>query len=115
MEEIQGYVVAVLFHNPTNKYTVAKVKFDQKKNESVTIVGYFEPFNSDELIKFEGHYIEHYKYGRQFEVEKYHKVLPNDNEAIIRFLSSPIFPRVGVKTATKIVETLGNDCLNMLK
>ena len=40
--------------------------------------------------------------------------MPEDKDGLIIFLSSDIFPKVGEKTAEKIVDTLGNDCLSMI-
>ena len=48
-------------------------------------------------------------------VEKYEKVLPNDDEGVIRFLSSSSFKGVGAATAKVVVDTLGKDCLDLIR
>lgn len=115
MEEIKGYLITSLFHNENNKYSVIKIRLDQKKDENVIIVGYFDIPLKENLIRYRGEYIDHPKYGRQFLVEQYEKVLPNDDEGVIRYLSSSTFKGVGTATAKVVVETLGKDCLELIK
>jgi exodeoxyribonuclease V alpha subunit len=104
-----------VFYNESSKYTIAKFKFDQKKDERVTIVGYFEPPKKHELCLFSGTFIDHPRFGRQFQVHYMEKLLPTSKEAIIRFLSSAFFPGVGVKAATNVVDILGEECLIMIQ
>ncbi len=115
MEQVKGYIVATLFHNEKNHYSIIKIKIDQKRDEKLTVVGYFDIPEKNELICYSGEYIEHERFGRQFRVDFLEKVLPNSNEAIIRFLSSPLFPKIGIITAEKIVNSLGEDCLKIIK
>lgn len=114
MVTIRGYVKSIIFYNERTNYVVARFKLDQE-NDNVVVIGYFAIPKKDELLVFNGEYKAHPKYGQQFEVKSYSKVLPNDQEAIIRFLSSAAFPRVGKKAAKAVVETLGIDCLNLIK
>ena len=51
----------------------------------------------------------------QFNIQSYEKPLPSEREGIIRYLSGIQFPGVGQKTAKKIVEYLGDDCLSMIR
>lgn len=115
MEEIQGYLITTLFHNEKNKYSVIKIRIDQKKDENVIIVGYFDIPQKDNLIRYQGEYVDHKRYGKQFLVEKYEKVLPNDNEGVIRYLSSSTFKGIGAATAKVVVDTLGKDCLELIR
>ena len=115
MEEIQGYLITTLFHNEKNKYTVIKIRLDQKKDENVVVVGYFDTPKKEDLIRYYGEYKDHIKYGKQFVIEQYEKVLPNDNEGIIRYLSSSTFKGVGAATAKIVVDTLGKDCLELIR
>lgn len=115
MEEIKGYLITSLFHNETNKYSVIKIRIDQKKDENVIVVGYFDIPLKENLIRYKGEYVDHPKYGKQFLVEQYEKVLPNDDEGVIRYLSSSTFKGVGTATAKVVVETLGKDCLELIK
>lgn len=115
MEEIKGYVQSIVFFKESTKYTIARLKIDQKKDEKIVITGYFDPPSKQELCKFYGEYVDHPRYGRQFQVEYMEKILPNSKEAIIRFLSSSLFPKIGAKCAEKVVDFLGEDCLTKIK
>lgn len=115
METLQGYIRGIIYHNHNNNYYVSLVRLDQKKRESIIIVGYFDELKKDELYRFNGEFKTHPKYGSQFVVESYERVLPNDKEAIIRFLSSSLFPRIGRKTAEKVYDLLGDKCLEIIK
>lgn len=115
METILGYIHSVVFYNEGNSYVIAKIKLDQKKDEKLVITGYFELPKKNDLCRYFGEFIDHPKYGRQFKVENYEKILPNDEEAIIRFLSSSSFPKVGTAAAKKVFDELGADCLEKIK
>ncbi len=114
MEKISGYLVNVMYHNETNNYCVVKIKLDDNSEDKVILVGYFPIAKKDELISYTGEFINHPKYGKQFKVESYQKVLPSSEEAVIRYLSSSYFSGIGKEKATKIVTSLGADCLNKI-
>ena len=115
MEIIKGYVQSVVFHNDSNGYAIVRVKIDQKKDERVIVVGYFNIPRKEELCAFKGDFVDHPRFGRQFKVEAIEKIMPNSDEAVLRYLSSSLFRGVGVKCAEKIIETLGPDCLQIIK
>lgn len=115
MDCVCGFLVAILFHNHDNKYSVIKIRLDQKKDENIVIIGYFDIPKKEELVKYFGKYIEHPRFGRQFQIESLERVLPGDNEGVIRFLSSSLFPKIGEATAKKIIDALGDDCLNKIQ
>jgi exodeoxyribonuclease V alpha subunit len=114
MVTIRGFVKAIIFYSERSNYVVARFKIDQE-DDNIVIIGYFAIPKKDELLVLNGEYKAHPKYGQQFEVMSYSKMMPNDEETVIRFLSSAAFPKVGKKAATYIVETLGKDCLNLIK
>ncbi len=115
MDSVQGYVQSVVFYNEVNKYAIVRLRLDQKKDERLVLVGYFPIPKKDELCCFYGSYIDHPKFGRQFKVESFEKIMPNGKEAIVRYLSSAAFKGVGSASAAKVVEVLGDDCLNLLR
>ena len=84
-------------------------------NKTITITGTFVDINTEDTYILYGNYTEHDRYGYQYQVIKYEKEIPTGEDAIIEFLSSPLIKGCGEKTAIKIVETLGNDCLKKIK
>ena len=101
--------------NEDNFYTVLRLKLNDENEKSLTATGFIQNIEPDILYNFYGQYVEHAKYGMQFNIQSYEKPLPSEREGIIRYLSGIQFPGVGQKTAKKIVEYLGDDCLSMIR
>lgn len=83
-------------------------------NKTITFTGYFHELNEDDTYLFYGEATEHPKYGFQYQVEEYERVKPEDKDGMIEFLSSSLFPGIGEKLATKIVEHLGKNTLEII-
>ncbi len=115
MDELIGKVKVVIFHNEDNLYSVVKVKLSDEINKYVTITGNFPLLDKNFVYKFHGEFVDHPRFGKQFQLEKYERILPSSKEGIIKYLSSPIFPKIGVKTATLIVDYLGEDTLRKIR
>lgn len=84
------------------------------KGKQFTFTGLFASLNIDEDYIFYGNVIDNPKYGIQFKVDRYEKIMPEDKDGLVIFLSSDIFPGVGEKTAQSIVDLLGEDCLKRI-
>lgn len=84
------------------------------KGKQFTFTGLFAELNIDEEYIFYGEVIDNPKYGIQYKVNRYEKIMPEDKDGLVIFLSSDIFPGVGEKTAEAIVDTLGEDCLKKI-
>ena len=105
-----GFTVGVIKINDTND-----LDLEYHIGEDFTFTGLFHELKMDEDYILYGSLIDNEKYGFQFKVDRYEKIMPEDKEGIIAFLSSSIFNKVGEKTARKIVDTLGIDCLEKIK
>ncbi len=103
-------------------YTIGLIKIKETDDQDLleyigkqfTFTGLFAGLNMDEDYTFYGNTIDNPKYGIQYKVNRYEKLMPEDKDGIIIFLSSDIFPKVGEKTAKLIVDTLGEDCLKKI-
>ena len=84
-------------------------------NETITFTGYFHELTIDEKYIFYGELIDNFKYGLQYNVKEYERVMPEEKDAIIEFLSGDLFKGVGEKTAKSIVDTLGDDTLSLIE
>ena len=80
----------------------------------ITFTGYFHELNEDDNYIFYGEGIEHPKYGFQFQVSEYEKIKPEDKDGVIEFLASDLFPGIGEKQATLIVDVLGEKALDKI-
>lgn len=107
--------VYTIFHNSQNGYTVAKFVTYDSNEEDFTATGFFNELHEDIIYKLNGDYVEHPRFGMQFQVEAYEKMLPNDESSLIRYFSSSLFPGIGKKTAISIVAALGEDAIERIK
>lgn len=108
-ESNNGYAIGLLKVIETNDTDI-----EDYVNEVITFTGYFADLNERDTYVLYGELIDHPKYGFQYQVNEYEKILPNDIDGIIEFLSSDLFKGVGSKLATQIVNTLGNNTLNLI-
>lgn len=113
--EIQGKISHVIYQDEQSRYTVARFRLYDLNEKMVTITGYLPEMPHDVLLNLKGNYVEHPRFGMQFKIETFHRVLPDEPESIITFLSSPLFPGIGKKFAESIVEHLGAESLKRLK
>lgn len=118
MAYIKGIFIQDIYTSNTNGYTVGLMRVKESDetdviNKVVTFTGTFDELKYKTTYKMEGEFTIHNKYGRQFVVSSYEMILPTEEEEIIDFLSSDIFP-IGESTAKKIVDKLGNDTLNKI-
>ena len=104
-----GYVIGLFKVKDTNAN-----ELDEYINRTITFTGYFHELIEDDMYSFNGQIVEHEKYGTQFQVDSYERILPEANDAIIEFLSGGLFKGIGEKTAEKIVNYLGKDTLTTI-
>ena len=104
-----GYTVGLIKIKDTND-----LDLEDFKDKQFTFTGLFASLNIDEDYILYGNIVDNNKYGLQFKVDKYEKIMPEDKDGLIIFLSSDIFTGIGEKTAKKIVDTLGEDCLKKI-
>ena len=113
--EITGRLIKTIFHSEENQFTVGVFKLYDLNEKDVTVTGYFPKFNKDLLIALSGNYIEHPRFGMQFQVTHYRRILPTDKDSIISYLKSPIFKGIGKGFAEKLVDQFGESVLEQLK
>ena len=118
MAFIKGIYIQDIYRNSANGYIVGLLRVkesddDNMVNKVVTFTGIFDDLKFKTTYLMKGDFVNHSKYGMQFSVSSYEIVLPTEEEEIIDFLSSKIFP-IGEKTAEKIVKKLGKDTINKI-
>ena len=112
MDIIEGYVEKIVYRNTDNGYTVLSVSFD---GEEVTCVGTFQYINEGEYVVLEGHYTTHASYGEQLAVEKYEIKVPEDEQAVVRYLGSGAIKGVGPALADRIVRRFKDDTFRIVE
>lgn len=114
MLEYTGIIKQVRFYSEETKFIVCVIDSEQE-DKPILATGYMSYVNPQDKYHFQGDYIIHPKYGKQFQIQSYKIILADDESEIIRYLSSSLFKGIGEKQATAIVETLGKDALNKIK
>ncbi len=119
MAYIKGTYTNDIYTNESNGYVVGLLRVKESDKEeyigkTVTFTGLFNELKYKANYLMRGEFIFHNKYGTQFQVESYELVMPTEEEEIITFLSSDLFP-IGEKTAEKIVHKLGKETINKIQ
>ena len=109
---LEGVVDRVVFTSEDTGYSVLRVTTG---GEKITAVGIFPGVNAGEAFRLTGHWVEHAKFGRQFEVESVLPVTPSTLDGVRRYLGSGLVPGIGEAFATRLVEHFGDDTLDIIE
>ena len=110
VEILEGKFIRIIFKS--DNYMVCKFETDEG---SLTVTGPSFDFDLGQKYILSGIYVDHPKYGFQFNIKTIEKYMPTKKDEIITFLSSKSFKGIGKKAAEKIYEQFGDDTLNILK
>ena len=111
--KIIGEVIRYIFENSDNNYRIFLVADDEGNN--FTLNGYLPRLQEELVYEFEVEEVNHIKYGLQYKVLSYQNVVDNSKEGIVSYLSSNLFPGVGLIAAEKVYNELGKDCLDIIE
>lgn len=111
MVTIEGIVESITFRNEDNGYTVCKLRTNK---ELVTAVGIIPFINENHEYKAEGQWVNHVKFGRQFQVEVFTEIIPTTVTGIEKYLASGVIQGIGKITAKKIVDHFGEETIAVL-
>ncbi|HSX04716.1 MAG TPA: AAA family ATPase, partial [Rhabdochlamydiaceae bacterium] len=113
MEEIFGYIDAIIFADEEEGFTIAKLK-EPKKNESICILGLMPGLQPGENIHCKGNWKNHPVHGRQFEVKEFELKIPTDLLGIQKYLESGMIKGIGPAYAERIVREFGTETLDVI-
>lgn len=114
-ETLQGIVQHIKFYAKETGYAVISVQVGEGDDSRlVTLSGNLPQVVVGDEIQTEGHWKEHPKYGMQFNVNSYMKVLPTESDTIESYLGSGMIKGLGPGTAAKIVAYFGDKTLDVL-
>src|SRR5699024_1829376 len=104
--------------NTTDHFSIAKIKV-QETNEiyqepDIVVKGYFSELLPGETYIFHGELVEHKRFGLQYDVTQYRRYLPDTEEGLIAYLSSDLFYGIGQKTASRIIDQLGESAISKI-
>ena len=117
-ETVEGTIRSVVYHNDENGYTVLHVEvpseFELARNPEITVVGKAQAVWDGEEVKAEGTWVVDPVHGRQFKAEVLTCIAPRSLKGIERYLASGLIKGVGPVLAKRIVDTFGEETMNVL-
>ena len=121
MQTIKGCIRHIIYTAPSSfmvavfKVKEASEEIANLKNRTITVAGTLLMPSFEDNYLLTGEYTYDERYGDEFKFNQFQKLVPEGKDAVIEFLTSPLIKGCGEKTATAIVESLGEDALNIIK
>jgi exodeoxyribonuclease V alpha subunit len=112
METVRGVVEDLVYSNEETGYSVVRLAAG---GETITAVGSMVSPVPGELLRLEGEWRTHPRFGRQFSVSAYEAAPPATAEGIERYLSSGLVPGIGEGLAGRIIAVFGEETLRILE
>ena len=112
-EIIRGTVLAILFQNQENGYTV--IRFTTEEQITITVVGTIPLCTPGEKLVITGHWETHQTHGMQFHAEFLERVMPAGAQAIEQYLASRVIKGIGPRTASRIVKLFGDETFEIME
>ena len=112
--EMEGQIEGITFSNEETGFTVARMRVKGRR-DPVTVVGNLPAPRPGEMLKMQGHWIDHPKFGRQFKVLSFEAVFPATVEGIRKYLGSGLIKGIGPVTAERIVNRFGEKTLHIIE
>ena len=110
--ELIGEVQDIIYYNEVNSYMIADF---ETEDEQTTIVGYLPFVGSGDNLKLIGNFVEHKKYGRQFKVETFEKLMPQTLGALEKYLANGNVKGIGEALAKRIIRKFGEYTIQIFK
>jgi ATP-dependent exoDNAse (exonuclease V) alpha subunit len=114
LADLQGQIERITYTNDENGYTIAKVKVYGRR-DLVTVVGNLLAPTPGEILKMQGEWSNHPKYGEQFRVVHYKSLVPASVYGIEKYLGSGLIKGIGPIMAKRIVKTFGKETLDVIE
>ncbi len=113
LQKLEGSIEHIVYTNEDNGYTICDMAIDD--DEIITIVGIMPMLSAGDKMCVYGKWTHNQKYGKQFSVEQYERMMPADTASILRYLASRAIKGIGPKTAQRIVDEFGEDTFDVIE
>ena len=110
---IEGIVREIIYENENTGYKVIEVEAGGG-TELITAVGILPQVRPGERLEAEGIWREHATYGEQFEICSFSRSLPQEKDAMERYLASGVIKGIGAALARRIIEAFAEDTFRIL-
>ena len=98
MDQIKGFLKHIVSRNEENGYTVLTLSAE---GEEFTVVGSLRAVDIGDTIAVTGAFTEHPVYGRQMKAESFAVTVPDDAQAMERYLASGAIKGIGQALAAE--------------
>ena len=107
MNKIEGKIKNIIYQNDANGYLVALFRVSKSDDEkylkkTITINGNFLDLKLETNTLLEGDFVNHEKYGEQFNVINYEYVLPTEEDDIIELSET----KAAEETVSRLLDAL---------
>ena len=113
-EKLEGQIERITFFNPDTGYTVARVRVSGRR-DLVTVVGDLMSPPPGETLAMTGEWIQHPRFGRQFQAREFTRFVPASSAGIRKYLGSAFIKGVGPVMAERLVEHFGDQTLEIIE
>lgn len=113
MEVIRGFVYRTIYSNTQNTYCVFVIK--DYNDEYITCTARMEGPKEGEDLELKGRFVEHEKYGYQFNVSSMEKLKPDNMGAARLYLANLGVKGLGDRSIEKILDYFGLELLDLLR
>ncbi|MDA2935519.1 ATP-dependent RecD-like DNA helicase [Acidobacteria bacterium AH-259-D05] len=114
LTELQGQIERITYFNEENGFTIAKVRV-QGRRKLATVVGNLASLIPGEILRMQGEWTNHPRYGEQFQVAHFQSQVPSSVYGIQKYLGSGLIRGIGPVMAKRIVEKFGKDTLDVIE
>ena len=114
LNNLTGQIERITYSNEENGFTIARVKVPGRR-DLVTVVGNLMSPMPGEIIKMQGEWTNHPKYGEQFKLVSYKTSVPATVYGIRRYLGSGLIKGIGPVMAGRIVKKFGKNSLDIIE
>lgn len=120
MDSISGSIEKIKFINQDNGFTIANILIrneslvDSSESQILSIRGTMPTIQIGEIIICQGEFVDHPKFGRQFEVKSFTVEMPTDLTGIRKYLAATL-DKVGPATARKITDKFGEQTFDIIE
>ncbi len=114
LNNLTGQIERITYSNEENGFTIARVKVPGRR-DLVTVVGNLMSPMPGEIIKMQGEWTTHPKYGEQFKLVSYKTSVPATVYGIQRYLGSGLIKGIGPVMAGRIVKKFGKNSLDIIE
>jgi exodeoxyribonuclease V alpha subunit len=111
---LEGHIERITFQNEEDHFTIAKMRLKGRR-DLVTVIGNLFSVSPGEILRIQGHYEQHAKYGLQVRIESYESLVPATVLGIEKYLGSGLVKGIGPEMAKRIVKQFGLTTLDMIE